>query len=97
MFPFANGTTRKILRLSIGATVSVLLIEFLSLCSSIIYTYKCKTASHNRSFIECSSFAINQVLGFGSTFYTLIVAYITRDKIRNMLDRVQEIYDGSYT
>lgn len=93
IFPFANDTDRNILRRSGAFSVTVLLSEIIALTTSILYTYKCENA---QNFFNCSSYAINQISGFGSTLYTLIVAYIMRHKIRNMFDKIQGIYDGMY-
>lgn len=94
IFPFADGTDRKTLRRSLAFSVFVILIEVLSFASSVLYFYK--NVLNNKKYTGNSLYPIAQIAGYGSTLYTLIVAYIIRDKVRNMFDRVQEIYDGLY-
>lgn len=94
IFPFADGTDRKTLWRSLAFSVFVIFIEVLSFASSIHYFYK--NVLNNKKYTGSSLYPIAQIAGFGSTLYTLIVAYIIRDKLRNMFDRAQEIYDGLY-
>lgn len=94
IFPFANGTPRKIRLISAAFSISVLLIHFLALLSSAIYFYE--NVLNDKNYSISALFCIILLSGFGSTLYNLIVAYIIRDKIQNVFDRVQEIYDGLY-
>lgn len=80
------------LRLSLVFTVSIFLVEILGLASSVIYSFKCENVLNGDNV-----FAVNQALGYGSTLYNLIVVYIVRDKIRNIFDKIQEIYNGLYS
>lgn len=89
-----DGTPRKIRLISAALSISILLIDSVSLISSAIYFYE--NVLNDKNYSISSLFCILQLSGFGSTLYNLIVAYIIRDKIQNIFIRVQEIYDGMY-
>lgn len=94
IFPFSNGTDRITLRKSLAFSVTVLLVEVLSLASSIIYFFE--NVLNNPNYSGNSLYPIIQISGYGCTLYTLIVAYIKREEIRIMFDKIQQIYDGLY-
>ncbi|XP_031619126.1 uncharacterized protein LOC116338167 isoform X2 [Contarinia nasturtii] len=89
IFPFANATNRKTQFISKICMVSVLIIKLLSLVSSVAYLYR------NVSSEVDLGFSITQISGWASTFYTLVVAYIIRNQLRKLFDKIQEIYDDA--
>lgn len=94
ILPFPDGTDRKTLRRTLAFSVIVVLSDLLPLVSSVLYLYK--NVWKNQADIGTSLYPVAQISGYGCTLYTVVAAFIIREKIRNMLDKVQEIYDGLF-
>lgn len=92
VFSFAE-TDRRTQRLSKVFAVFILSAEMLSLTSSVFYLYEnmFKTTGDD---LGTTLYALTQLGGWGCNLYTLIVAYMQRDKLRSIFDKLQEIYDG---
>lgn len=83
IFPFAEGTNRKTNILSLIFSACVFLLNVMLLIASILYVYE-----------NGSLYQIMQISGLGCTVCNLSVAYITKNKIKNMFDKILEIYNG---
>lgn len=93
ILPFANGTDLKIQYLSGIFLFFVILFQMLPFVSSVLYFHDNVITKSGDDFSICMC-TITQLSGWGCNLYTLIVAYIVRDKLRNLFDKIQKIYDG---
>lgn len=93
IFSFTNKTSRKIQCLSKAVVIFVLCFEILLIVASAVYFLNNVFTKSGHDF-GLSFYAAAQMAGWGSTFYTLIIAYIVRDKLQSIFDRIQAIYDG---
>lgn len=93
IIPFAKKENRRTQRLSKAFAVFVVLFEMLLMTSSAHYLCKnlFKTTGDD---LGVTLYAVAQLAAWGCTFYTLIVAYTVRNKLRSIFDKIQEIYGG---